>query len=93
MNLDKVKKFALGLTPDAIDMASSIVKSADGFTQNFNELLDDVNDTLGRAHTIFTTAYVNFDDKIKLAISKPLPIITTISVACVWVLTGKVVKR
>lgn len=86
MNLDKVKKFALGLTPDTIDIANEIVIRADKVTKNVTIWLNDV-------HVAFMSEYVNFDEKLKLMWKRPAPIIASVSVACVWVLTGKVVKR
>lgn len=86
MNLDNVKKFALGLTPDAIGVANEIVIRADEVTKNITIWLNDM-------HVAFTSEYVNFDEKLKLMWKRPAPIIASVSVACVWVLTGKVVKR
>lgn len=85
MKLDNVKKFAISLSPDAINVANEAVILADEVTKNLTIWLNDV-------HVAFESEYVNFDEKIKLMWKRPAPIIASICVAHIWVLIRKVVK-
>lgn len=85
MNLDNVKKFAISLSPDAINVANETVIRADEVTKNLTIWLNDV-------HILFVSEYVNFDKKIKLMWKRPAPIIASASVACIWILIRKVIK-